>query len=300
LNASVYLLDRVSATVVGIHCSVPENHPSTAVGLGTDRRGSGILVSSDGLILTVNYVIMGAKSVIVTLTGGDQYQARIAAQDFRSGLALLKIEAGNLPYLDAVSSETCVLGQDVFTVSSAGNEARRADSGIITYLGPFDALWEFVLDRCLMTSAVNFGVGGGPLCNNKGELVGITYLNMTDVGRSILAIPSEYFTANRDELLRHGRRVNAVPRAWVGLLSYTVRDHVIIAGVMPGSPGEKAGLKQGDVVLAVGGRDISERRAFYDALWSHRPGDRVNFKIMRNSQVRTIEIPGIGIEEYFG
>jgi serine protease Do len=300
LNASVYLLDRVSATVVGIHCSVPENHPSTAVGLGTDRRGSGILVSSDGLILTVNYVIMGARSVIVTLTGGDQYQARIVAQDFRCGLALLKIEAGNLPYLDAVSSETCVLGQDVFTVSSAGNEARRADSGIITYLGPFDALWEFVLDRCLMTSAVNFGVGGGPLCNNKGELVGITYLNLTDVGRSILAIPSEYFSANRDELLRHGRRISTTPRAWMGLLSYTVREHVIIAGVMPGGPSEKAGLKQGDVVLAIGGRDISERRAFYDALWSHRPGERVSFKIMRNSQVRTIEIPGIGIEEYFG
>ncbi len=300
MNASVYLLDKVSATTVGIHCSVPENHPSTAVGLGTDRRGSGILVSSDGLILTVNYVVMGARSVIVTLTGGHQYQARIAAQDFSSGLALLKIEAADLPYLDAVSSETCVLGQDVFTVSSAGNEARRADSGIITCLGPFDALWEFVLDRCLMTSAVNFGVGGGPLCNNKGELVGITYLNLTDVGRSILAIPSEYFSANRDELLRHGRRISATPRAWVGLLSYTLREHVIIAGVMPGGPSEKAGLKQGDVVLTVGGRDISERREFYHALWSHRPGQRVSFKIMRNSQVRTIEIPGIGIEEYFG
>jgi S1-C subfamily serine protease len=300
VNASVYLLDRVSATVVGIHSSVPESHPSTAVGLGTDRRGSGILVSADGLILTVNYVIMGAQSVIVTLTSGEQYQARIAAQDFRSGLALLKIEASNLPYLEPVSSETCVLGQDVFTVASVGNEGRRADSGIITYLGPFDALWEFVLDRCVMTSAVNFGVGGGPLCNNKGNLIAITYLNMTDIGRSILAIPSEYFIAVRDELIRYGKRVSATPRAWLGLLSYTLREHVIIAGVMPGGPSDKAGLKQGDMVLAVDGRDVTERRAFYDALWSHPPGERVNFKILRNNQVQTIEVPGIPIEDYFG
>ena len=157
-----------------------------------------------------------------------------------------------------------------------------------------------ILEKRTGREHLNFGVGGGPLCNNKGELVGITYLNLTDVGRSILAIPSEYFTANRDELLRHGRRISTTPRAWMGLLSYTVRDHVIIAGVMPGGPSDKAGLKQGDVVLAVGGRDINERRAFYDALWSHQPGERVSFKIMRNSQVRTIEIPGIGIEEYFG
>ena len=300
MNASVYLLDRVSATVVGIHASVPESHPSTAVGLGTDRRGSGILVSADGLVLTVNYVVMGAQSVIVTLTTGEQHQARIAAQDFRSGLALLKIEASNLPYLEPVSSETCVLGQDVFTVASVGDEARRADSGIITYLGPFDALWEFVLDRCVMTSAVNFGVGGGPLCNNKGNLIAITYLNMTDIGRSILAIPSEYFTGVRDELIRYGKRVSAAPRAWLGLLSYTLREHVIIAGVMPGGPSDKAGLKQGDMVLAVDGHDVTERRAFYDAVWSHRPGERINFKILRNNQVRTIEVPGIRIEDYFG
>jgi len=300
VNSSVFLLDRVSAAVVGIHSSVPESHPSTAVGLGTDRRGSGILIGADGLILTVNYVIMGAQSVIVTLTTGEQHQARIAAQDFRSGLALLKIEAANLPYLEPVSSETCTLGQDVFTVASVGNEGRRADSGIVTYLGPFDALWEFVLDRCVMTSAVNFGVGGGPLCDNKGNFVAITYLNMTDIGRSILAIPSEYFMTIRDELIRYGKRISAAPRAWVGLLSYTVREHVIVAGVMPGGPSDKAGIKQGDMVLAIDGHDISERRAFYDALWSHRPGERVNFKILRNNQVQTIEVPGIPIEDYFG
>jgi len=157
-----------------------------------------------------------------------------------------------------------------------------------------------VLDRCVMTSAVNFGVGGGPLCNNKGNLIAITYLNMTDIGRSILAIPSEYFIAVRDELIRYGKRVSATPRAWLGLLSYTLREHVIIAGVMPGGPSDKAGLKQGDMVLAVDGRDVTERRAFYDALWSHPPGERVNFKILRNNQVQTIEVPGIPIEDYFG
>lgn len=278
---------------------VPANHVSAAVGLGTDRRGTGVLLSADGLILTVNYILMGAQSAIVTLSSGDQFQARVVAQDYQSGLGLVKIDGKKLAFLTAVSSEHCFLGQDVFTVASVGSESRRADSGIISYLGPFDALWEFVLDRCIMTSAMNLGLSGGPICNAKGEIVGIAYLGLMEIGRSLLGIPAEYYLAARDELLRHGRQVSAPPRAYIGVLSYTVHDHVVIAGLMPGAPGEKAGLKQGDVVLAVDGCEISERRTLYKALCSRRPGDRLNFTILRNNQVQSIEIPGITAEDYF-
>lgn len=293
------MLERAAVATVGIHSMVPASHPSAAVGLGTDRRGTGTLISSDGLILTINYVLMGAKNVIVTLTNGQQFAARVIAQDYPSGLGLLKIDARGLPFLETASSKDCALGQDVFTVASVGGEARRADSGVISYIGEFDALWEFVLERCLMTSAMSLGLGGGPLCNPKSEVIGVSYLGMADIGRSILAVPSEYFIDNSDELLKHGRRVSAPQRAWLGVLTYTLQEHVIIAGVMPGAPGDKAGLRQGDVVLAVDGRDISERRALYDALWSHRPGENVGFTILRDNQVRSMRIPGISVEDYF-
>jgi S1-C subfamily serine protease len=300
LNASVHLLEKTAATIVGVHSQVPPSHASTAVGLGTDRRASGILIDANGLILTVNYALMGAESIIVTLGNGDQLKADIVAHDYSTGLGLIKIDGNNYPFLKTGSSAGCELGQDVYIVASVGNESRCADSGLITYIGPFDALWEFVLDRCIMTSAMNSGLGGGALCNTRGELIAICYLNMIDIGRSGLAVPAEYFSAHRDELIKNGRRTSAPSRAWVGLLSYTLREHVVIAGVMPGGPGDKAGLKPGDVVLAVDGREINERRALYDALCAHLPGEDIQMKIFRNNQVQTVVVPGIRIEDYFG
>jgi len=103
-----------------------------------------------------------------------------------------------------------------------------------------------------------------------------------------------------DELLRHGHRVSSPRRLWLGVLSYTLREHVVIAGVMPGSPGEKAGLRQGDLVLSADGADIHERKALYEAINRHRPGESVQLRIMRNNQVRSLEIPPIIIDDFLG
>jgi S1-C subfamily serine protease len=301
LNATLPLLERVTEATVGIHSQVPAAHPSAAVGLGTERRAGGVLVDPGGLILTVNYALMGAQSLIITLGNGEQRQGWVVAQDYSSGMGLVRADGkGPYPHLALVPSTAAALGEDVFVVSSVGNEERRADSGIITYLGPFDAVWEFQLERCIMASAMNFGVGGGPLCNNKAQMLGLSYLSLAEIGRSVLAIPSEYFLSARDDLVNHGRRLGVKPRPWLGVLSYTLRDHVVIAGVMPGGPGEKAGLKPGDVVLEVDGRGINERKAFYTALWSRHPGDTFSLKIFRNNQVQVIDVVGVAVEDYYG
>jgi serine protease DegS len=301
VNAAVILLDKVLRTTVGVHSHVPQTHVSTAIGLGTDRRGTGTIVGPDGLILTVHYLLLGATNVIVTLTNGDQHEARIVARDYSTGLGLLKIDAGRLPYLTVIPSDGLVPGQDVFSVASLGGEKRCADAGVITYLGPFDAVWEFVLDRCVCVTAssLNIGLSGGPVCDSRGRVIAVSYLNFADLGRAILGIPGEYFLRAKDELLTHGRRVSAAPRAWLGVLSYTLREHVVIAGVMPGGPGEKAGLQQGDLVLAVDGHDVNERRMLYDALAGHKPGDNVVLKVLRNNRVYQVQIPAIRAEDYF-
>src|SRR5713101_5631729 len=281
---------------------VPASHPSASIGLGTDRNGTGTLVSADGLIITVNYMLMGAQSVSVTLNSGQELPAAIVAQDFTTNIALLKIDAQGLPFLQAISSLTCSPGQEVFMVSSLGGEKRCADVGHITYLGPFDAAWEFVLERCICVtaSALNIGLNGGPICNSRGQVIGISYLNFADLSRAILAIPGECFILSRDELVRHGRRVSIPPRLWLGVLSYTLREHVVIAGVMPGSPGEKAGLQQGDLVLSADGQEIHERRALYNAINSHRPGEHVQLRILRKNQVYNLEIPAIIVDDFLG
>jgi serine protease Do len=301
VNASLSLLEKVARATVSVHSDVPQSHPSVSIGLGTDRRGTGTLVSADGLIVTVNYMIMGADKVIVTLINGDQLPAQVVARDFTTSLGLLKID-GQHPWLEVASSDSASLGQDVFVVSSLGEEKRCADTGIITYLGPFDAAWEFVLERCVCVtaSALNIGLGGGPIVNSKGQLLAVSYLNFADLVRPILGIPGECFISGRDELVRHGHRVSTPPLLWLGVLSYTLREHVVIAGVMPGSPGEKAGLRQGDLVLSADGQEIHERKALYQAVNSHQPGERVHLRILRNNQVHALEIPAIIVDDYLG
>jgi S1-C subfamily serine protease len=302
VNASVTLLDKVANATVSIHCQVPPEHPSVAIGLGTDRSGTGTLVSNDGLILTVNYMIMGAQSVVVTLASGEQYQAQVVARDFTTSLGVLKIDGNDHPHIDPVSSQTCELGQEAFIISSLGGERRCADTGVITYLGPFDAAWEFVLERCVCVTAssLNIGLNGGPICNARGQLIAVSYLNFADLIRPILGIPAECFISGRDELVRHGHRVSSPRRLWLGLLSYTLREHVVIAGVMPGSPSEKAGLRQGDLVLSADGSEIHERKALYEAINKHRPGESVLLRILRNNQVHSLEVPAIVVDDYLG
>ena len=301
MNAPPFLLDKVLRATVGVHSHIPSSHVSTAIGLGTDRRGTGTLVTSDGFILTVHYLLLGAQNVIVTLPDGDQREAQIIARDYSTGLGLLKIDGTNLPYIEVVPSTTCDLGQEAFSVASMGAEKRCADCGVVTYLGPFDAVWEFTLDRsvCVTASSLSIGFSGGPVCNMKSQLIAISYLNFADMSRAILGIPGENFLGVRDELMSHGRRVSTPPRAWLGMLSYTLRDHVVIAGVMPGGPSEKAGLQQGDLVLAIDGQDVNDRRFLYDTLRGRHPGDQINLKVLRNNRVYQLSIPSIGAEDYF-
>ncbi len=301
MNATVRLLGTVARTTADVHSQVPPTHVSAAIGLGTDRRGTGTFISSEGLILTVHYLLLGAQSVIVTLANGEQMPAKIIAQDYHTGIGLLKVDGSGYPHLKVVSSAGCPAGQEVFTIASLGGEKRCGDAGVITYTGPFDAAWEFVLDRCLCVTASSFNIGlsGGPICNARGEVIGVSYLNFADLGRAILGVPGEYFLQARGELVKFGRSVSAAPKAWLGVLSYTLREHVVIVGVMPGSPGDKAGLQQGDLVITVDGRDINERRALYEALGGHRPGDRIALKVLRNNRVLQVTVPAARAEDYF-
>jgi serine protease Do len=302
VNAHLSLLEHVSRAVVSIHVQVPQTHPSVQIGLGTDRRGTGALVSADGLIVTVNYMIMGAQDVIVTFTSGEQVPGRVIARDFTTSLGLVKIDGSRLPHLEVASSQTASLGQDVLIMSSTGGEKRCADTGIITYLGPFDAAWEFVLERCVCVtaSALNIGLSGGPIVNSAGQLLAVSYLNFAELIRPILGIPGECFLSGRDELVRHGHRVSTPQKLWLGVLSYTLREHVVIAGVMPGSPSEKAGLKQGDLVISADGNEIHERKALYEAINRHRPGENVQLRIMRNNRMHDLAIPAIVVDDYLG
>lgn len=298
MNASVKLIELVLPATVGLKTEVPEEHPSAQI-LGTQRLGSGVIVDPAGLILTVNYVVIGARTVEVTLLDDTTIEGRVVAQDFASGIAVVEINAARLSALRLIPSADLRVGQETFIVAAAGENKRRANNGAITSVGPFDAYWEYALERAITTTAMNPGLGGAPLLDSLGRVTGIVSLDLGEIGRFTLAIPADPYLEHRDELLRHGRRVTRPSRAWVGFYCYTFRDHVVIAGVLAGAPGEQAGLKAGDVVLAVNGERIAGRHELYATLWKHRAGTPIHFRVFRNNQVTEVTVSSGDAEEFF-
>jgi S1-C subfamily serine protease len=298
MNASVKLLDLVLPATVALHAQIAEDHPAAQI-LGTERQGSGVIIDPAGLILTVNYVVLGAHEIDVSFLDDSVSRGRVVAQDFASGLAIVEVPRTQLAFLPPQPSADLQLGQDVFIVAASGDNGRRMHNGVISALEPFDAYWEYSLDRAISTTAMNPGVGGGALLDLLGRVVGIVSLDLNEIGRFTLAIPVDEYLTHGSELLRHGHRVTRPPRAWIGFYCSTLQDHVVIYGVLPGGPGEQAGLKAGDVVLTVDDKHIADRRDLYAQLWTHRPGDTITMRVFRNSEVRAVAIESGDVEAFF-
>lgn len=298
MNASVRLLEQTLPATVHLQVTVPDAHPSVAV-LGTERAGSGVFVTHDGLIVTVNYIVLGGHDVRVTLFDGRELVGEVVAQDFASGIALVQVVGDDFPALPVADEPELVVGEDVFVVASVGDAGRRASSGGVTSLGAFDANWEYTLDRAIFSTVMNPGLGGGPLLDCRGRVAGVVSLNLNEIGRFSLAIPIAHYRDHRDELIRYGRRTTRPSRAWLGLYCYTLRGHVVIAGLLPGGPAEVAGLVQGDIVLAVDQRKVQTRREFYESLWAHRAGEAVAVHVFRDAEARTLHVASGNAEEFF-
>ncbi len=298
MNASVKLIELVLPATVALKAVVAEEHPSAQI-LGTERFGSGVVIDPAGLILTVNYIVLGARWVEVSLLDGTTVKANVAAQDFATGIAVVDMGTKGLAALKPGRCADLHVGQEVFIAAAAGDNKRRASDGAITSLGPFDAYWEYTLDRAIITTASNPGLGGAPLLDMLGRVIGIVSLDLGEVGRFTLAIPLEHYTEHRDELLRHGRRVTRPARAWIGFYCYTFRNHVVVAGVLPGAPGEQAGLKPGDVVMAVNDQEVTGRHELYTYLASQAAGEVINFRVFRNNSVQQVAVSSANAEEFF-
>ena len=293
------LIERLVRTTVSIHVGVPESHRSAPI-LGTERTGTGTIVDPTGLVLTANYVVLGANQIDVTLVNGETQPGRVVAQDFFNGIALVKFEhCAPCPATPLLSSERASIGQEVVIIASVGQADRRGNNGWITSFDPFDAYWEYTLNRAITTTAVNPGLGGAPLFDLLGNMIGVVALDLGEIGRFTLAVPVESYLEHREEMLLFGRPSSLPARAWVGLYCHTSGDHVVIAGVLPGGPAHDAGLKPGDLVLAVNDEPVSQRRDLYNRLARRRPGERLRLSVLRDSAVKNVEVASGNIEDFF-
>jgi S1-C subfamily serine protease len=298
MDASVEFVKSLLPSVVNIHATVPRQHPSARI-LGDERMGSGLVVDASGLILTVNYVVMGANVVDVAPLKGRRTRAEVVAIDFEVGLALLRVKRQGLTPALLGTTRAPERGDPVVAIASSGVQEVKVGGGLVTYLGEFEAYWEYLLDRGIVSSAPNPGSGGGGLFSMSGRAIGVLYLNLNEVGRSSLAIPIDFYREHSDELLRHGRVVSRPKRAWLGVFAHALEEGVMVAGIVPGGPGDKAGMKEGDLIVSLNAQEVSSRRDFYVSLWRHEPGERLTFEVMRDNAVRRLEVTGGDRAEFF-
>ena len=289
MNAHLALIHSILPTVVDLRVAIPENHPSTR-SLGSERMGSGTIVDPDGYILTVHYVTLGADSITVTLTDGEQLPGELVAQDFETGLALVKIPAQNLPFLRPAPLETVSLGQPALIVASSGEEGRRVSGGYVSSLESYDGHWEYMLDKTIRLTAFNPGLGGGTLADFKGRMLGVVSLNLNEIGKFSLAIPIEFYLQNEQELKQYGRVRSRPQRPWLGFYPQSMAGHIVVAGVVPGGPAERSGLHQGDIIIGVEKKEVRSRPELYREIWKKRPGERISFHILREEESLNLEV----------
>lgn len=291
MDASVEFVKDLLPRVVNVHATVPRDHPSARL-LGNDRVGSGVIVDAAGLILTVNYVVMGAHTVEVSFVKGRRAKGEVVAQDFEVGLALVRVKRQHLPAVTLAGGAGIERGDPVVAVASTGPQERRISGGHVTYLGEFEAYWEYLLDRGIVSSASNPGFGGGALFDFSGQVIGIMSLNLNEIARCSLAIPIDFYKEHEREMLSYGQVMSRPRRAWLGVFLHALDEGIVVAGVVPNSPGERGGLQEGDFIVSLNAETVGSRRDLYLSLWRHEPGERLAFEIMRDNKPRRLEVTG--------
>jgi S1-C subfamily serine protease len=289
-------IPRLAApAVVFLRSEVPGDHPSAAI-LGQERLGTGVAVSADR-ILTAHYLVMGASRIEVTGFDGRERPVRRTAVDHTTGLALVTVEGSPLRPARYEDAQEARPGLPIFLLTCARDGERKATTGHVSAVGPFEAFWEYMLDRAIMTTAINPGLAGAPLFDGSGRLLGLVSLGLAAVGRYSLAIPVGLYLARREAM-----EAEAGPRsgrAWVGFFPQAFDGGVIVTGVVDGGPADRAGITRGDLVLSLDGESVSSLRELYAALWRKGPGETVGLQILRDSSIRVVEITAGDRDEFY-
>jgi S1-C subfamily serine protease len=219
--------------------------------------------------------------------------------DHETGLALLFLHGLELRPACLGRAGAVMPGQPVFMLTCTNDHERKGATGHVSVVGPFEAFWEYMLDRAIMTTAINPGLAGAPLFDGDARLIGIVSLGLAAVGRYSLAIPVDLYLERRSELESGQRATGHRARAWVGFYPQALDGTVVVTGVVPGGPAEAAGLERGDVVLSVDGDAVCNLRELYLALWRRGPGEKVGLQVLRNSSIRVAEITAGDREEFY-
>lgn len=258
--------------------------------------GSGVIVSADGTILTNAHVIDGAEKITVFLSDNKTFEAKLVGADKPSDLAVLKIEAQNMPFLNLGNSDTVRVGDIVLAIGNPLGIGQTVTAGIISAKGRRTGLSDGSFEDFLQTDApINRGNSGGALVNLTGELIGINsqILSGGPSGGNIgigFSIPSNMAKSVMEQLLRDGR----VRRGMLGIgiqnlnedtaqaLGLKETSGVLVSDVRKGSAAEKAGFKRTDVITAINGEKIEDLNVLRNKVAGTLPGTEIRVTVLRD------------------
>lgn len=262
--------------------------------------GSGVIISTDGFIVTNNHVVADADELTVTLNDNKEYSARIIGTDKTTDLALIKIDAKDLPAITIANSENIKVGEWVLAVGNPFNLTNTVTAGIVSAKGR--SLYQNGVESFIQTdAAINPGNSGGALVNTRGELIGINAMLYSQTGSFSgygFAIPTSIMNKVVDDLKKYG----TVQRAVIGIQGQDVKNYVdaqkdqgkdvdlgtmegiYVAKVLEESSAEEAGLKAGDVITAIDGKEMNKMADLQEYLAKKRPGDKVSVSYLRDKK----------------
>lgn len=263
--------------------------------------GSGVLISADGYILTNSHVVKDAEQLTVTLQDEREFEAQLVGIDQPTDLAVLKIEGRNLPVAEMGDSDTLKTGAFVIAIGSPFGLAHSITIGNVSAKGRANVGIAEYEDFIQTDAAINPGNSGGPLVDMSGKVVGINTAIFTRTGGAMgigFAVPSNMAQAVMEQILERGY----VVRGWLGVsiqdltpllaeaIDAEVDEGALIAGIMPETPAEAAGLERGDIVTEINGKRIEDGRGLRDHVAQIEPGTEVTVGLVRDGEVHEVDL----------
>ena len=268
--------------------------------LGSQREGTGVVIDSEGLVLTIGYLIVEAETIELSTADGRAFPATVVGYDNASGFGLLKA-LRPLPVKPVQFGQSATLAEREMVLIVGFDGVAPA---YVVSRRPFVGYWEYLLDEAIYTAPATVNWSGAALLNRDGRLLGIGSLVVGDAMGSRTQVPGNMFVPidllkpMLGDLIATGRRSGRT-RPWLGINTQEVQGNVIITRVSPESPAEAASLRTGDIIVGLDGQAIKGQADFYVRLWSHgEAGAEIPLDVLRGGRVENLTVKSGDREQY--